>query len=83
MYQNSIFTEQQNDKSMELGLIGSMKDGWVEQFDFRGLTVRSVGQSIEVVDSYKRPLGGYLLLKSASIEQIHDWLTIKAEYYNE
>lgn len=83
-YQTNDTTTEVSESPTELPtptLIGGLLDGFVSEFKFRGLTVRRAGNSIEVADPYERPLGGYLLMKSASVSEVWDWLEAKAEYY--
>lgn len=77
----AIILEQDNEETMELGNIAALFDGIIHEFDFRGLRVRRCGDSMEVTTQNEEPLGGYLLMESATIASAHDWLEAKADYY--
>lgn len=80
---NAVAIAEPNDKERLAGLIGAMKDGWVSEFEHRGLRVRKSGESIEVADLAERPLGGYMLLKSATVADVVQWVEMKAEIYGD
>lgn len=63
------------------GLIGAMKDGFVKQFNHEGLIIRQSGASVEVANENEEPLGGYMLIESASVAEVAEWVENKAEYY--
>jgi len=77
----AVILEQDNEETIELGNIGALLDGIIHEFDFRGLRVRRCGASMEVTTQNEEPLGGYLLMESATIASAHDWLEAKADYY--
>jgi len=68
-------------KPVELANLTALFDGIIHEFDFRGLRVRRCGASIEVTAQNEEPLGGYLLMESATIASAHEWLEAKADYY--
>jgi len=78
---NAVAIAEPNPEERTLALIGAMKDGFVNQFEYQGLRVRKSGESIEVTDLEERPLGGYLLLKSATLNGVLEWLKNKADLY--
>jgi len=68
-------------KPVELANLTALFNETIYEFDFRGLRVRRCGASIEVTTQNEEPLGGYLLMESATIASAHDWLEAKADYY--
>lgn len=84
MYDKNIFDSDSNgglSEETELVLIGAMMDGFVREFELRGLKLRRVGSSMEVTNKAGQPLGGYVLMDSVSVEFVHEWVKAKAEYY--
>lgn len=85
MYDNSIFESDSNDEvneQTELGLIGAMMDGWVQEFDFRGLKVVEERDFIMVKHPiHDRQLGWKIHIPGASVNQVHEWLENKADLY--
>lgn len=85
MYDNNIFSDETHEsieEATELGLIGAMMDGIIQQFDFRGLEVRSDGEWMWVAHPVsKLPLGGKVHLRNAEVSDTHHWLENKAEHY--
>lgn len=80
---NSVAIAEPNSHEETLGLIGAMMDGIVSQFEHRGLIVRRSGESIEVANQDEEPLGGYLLIESATVIGVKEWIDAKADYYGE
>jgi hypothetical protein len=78
---SEVPTLEQDDEAQELGDLSALMDEIIHEFDFRGLRVRRVGSSMEVVAPNGEPLGGCLLMESASVKSAHQWLETKADYY--
>jgi len=73
----------QKQEMKEMRRIAAFLDGYVVKFDFRGLTVERSGDSIRVRSNDGDVLGGSMLIESASVLEIFDWLENKAEYYGD
>jgi hypothetical protein len=71
-------------RSRQAGLLGAMKDGYISQFiTGDGLIVRKSGNSVEVADTFERPLGGHMHLESATVNDLLEWIEAKAELYGD
>jgi len=73
----------QKQEMKEMRRIAAVLDDFVVKFDFRGLKVERVGGSIRVRSKDGNVLGGSMLIESASVLDIFDWLENKAEYYGD
>jgi len=73
----------QEQEMKEMRRIAAVLDDFVVKFDFRGLTVERSGDSIRVRSKDGNVLGGSMLMESASVLEIFDWLENKAEYYGD
>lgn len=76
-------TNDSKTESQFFGLIGGMKSGMVSGFGYRCLNVKRRGESVAVQNQDGEQLGGRLLLKSASLLEVRDWLEAKADYYGD
>lgn len=64
------------------GKIGAMKDGYVSSFEYGNLTVEQFSESsIGVTDSEGNLIGGLLLLKTATVAEVQEWVENKVEEY--
>lgn len=76
--------DNQDKRSYLAGLLGAMMDGYIKQFDFKEITIRQSGASMEVCDiKTKEPLGGYLLIESATLKETMEWVEAKVELYGD
>jgi hypothetical protein len=66
----------------EKALIGSMKDGLVKKFNFRGLQIVAERGFVKVVHpDTNRQLGGKVHMERASVKSIYEWLENKSDLY--
>lgn len=86
MYENNIFTDGNElaREQTEMGFIGGMMDGFIESFEFRGLTVEAEREFMAVKDDETgETIGMKIHMKNWSLEEAHDWLENKAAMYGE
>jgi hypothetical protein len=80
---NSVAIAEPVPTSETMGLIGGMIDGMIQSFEYRGVQVHRLGNSIAV--SPEGPpqdvVGGRMHVEGATILEVQKWLDAKVEVY--
>lgn len=81
---NAVAIAETNPRKQLIGLLGGMKDGYVASFNWEGIKVQRVGDSIGVSPEGSDSIeGGRLLVESASVKDMANWVENKSELYGD
>lgn len=75
---NVIAMNESDEREILAGKLGAMLDGWLQSFEYDGLTVKRSYDSIYVEDH-----GGRAYVGNSTVASLIEWIETKAEYYGE
>lgn len=82
-FPNSLKIAEPAPTDKHIGMIGGMIDGMIQSFEYRGMQVHRVGDSIAVSPEGppQNAVGGRMHIDGATILEVQSWLDAKVQLY--